>query len=84
MGTKANPCAHDCYAKALPDEPMFVLLARDLDAPRVVEEWARLRKIDVDTGLRPKEDAVLVNEAYECARAIAADWRKKNDGKWRI
>lgn len=30
MGTKNNPGAFDCYANAEPDEPMFVLLARDL------------------------------------------------------
>jgi hypothetical protein len=29
MGTKSNPGPFDCYAKAEPDEPMFVLLARD-------------------------------------------------------
>lgn len=29
MGTKSNPTQFDCYANALPDEPMFILLARD-------------------------------------------------------
>lgn len=42
MGTKNNPGKFDCYAKAEPDEPMFVLLARDPFAPFVVELWRQL------------------------------------------
>lgn len=52
MGTKDNPGEFDCYANAAPDEPMFVLLARDPVAPEVVEHWVKLRRqrnID-DTG----------------------------------
>lgn len=41
MGTKNNPGKFDCYDAALPDEPMFVLLARD----PVVREWVRRRAI---------------------------------------
>lgn len=48
MGTKQNPARFDCYANALPDEPMFVLLARDDDAPFRVEDWALRRKMAVD------------------------------------
>lgn len=44
MGTKQNPGPFDCYAKAKPDEPMFVLLARDPLAPEIVRRWAELRK----------------------------------------
>jgi hypothetical protein len=40
MGTKRNPGQYDCYAKAEPDEPMFVLLARDPTAPQLVRDWA--------------------------------------------
>ena len=40
MGTKQNPGVFDCYHEAAPDEPMFVLLARDPNAPNVVREWA--------------------------------------------
>ena len=32
MGTKRNPATYDCYDKAEPDEPLFVLLARDAAA----------------------------------------------------
>jgi hypothetical protein len=40
MGTKNNPGTYDCYDKAEPDEPMFVLLARDPTASTFVRAWA--------------------------------------------
>jgi len=46
MGTKNNPGAHDCYANAGPDEPLFVLLGRDKHAPTLVWLWAALRELD--------------------------------------
>jgi hypothetical protein len=67
MGSKIQPGKFDCYANALPDEPMFVLLARDPD---------------IQCGLRPQSDAALVAEAEECAWA-GQEWRRKNDGAWR-
>lgn len=41
MGTKLNPGNFDCYENAKPDEPMFILLARDAGAPALVEKWAQ-------------------------------------------
>ena len=64
MGTKLNPGAHDCYDKAEPDEPMFVLLARDELAPDLVRCWAELR------GRRRGPDDPKVAEAFECAEAM--------------
>lgn len=46
MGTKENPGRFDCYANAAPDEPMFILLARDKHAPTLVWLWATLRELD--------------------------------------
>ena len=34
-----------CWNKARDDEPVFVLLGRDLDAPGTIREWARLRQL---------------------------------------
>ena len=65
MGTKRNPGAFDCYDKADPDEPMFVLLARDRHAALLVELWAILRA-------RDNEPADVVAEAVACAGAIDA------------
>lgn len=66
MGTKNNPGRYDCYAKADPDEPMFILLARDPLAPEVVRLWATMRKMDAKTD----RDHAKVAEALRCADAM--------------
>lgn len=63
MGTKNNPGSFDCYANAEPDEPMFVLLGRDKNAPSLVDLWARQREVN-------EEDPVKVQEARDCANAM--------------
>lgn len=82
MGTKNTPGDFDCYANALPDEPMFVLLARDPHFRELVEEWGRRRALDIAAKLRPDSDSKMVAEAFECAVA-GERWRAENDGKWR-
>lgn len=82
MGTKANPAKFDCYANALPDEPMFVLLARDPSAPWLVRLWAHNRATDIERGGRPESDLALVEEARGCADKMET-WRRANDGRWR-
>lgn len=79
MGTKNNPGAFDCYLNAEPDEPMFVLLARDPMAPFLVREWAR-RRID---SFSPPEDDAKVAEAKACADNMDA-WRAEHrpDRTW--
>lgn len=63
MGTKNNPGNYDCYAHADPDEPMFVLLARDKHAPVLVWLWTVLRELD-------NEDPAKVKEARDCIEAM--------------
>lgn len=70
MGTKNNPGKFDCYQRAAPDEPMFVLLARDPLAPIVVRLWADLR-----AHLSGNPSKVL--EARECAETMDV-WRQKD------
>lgn len=82
MGTKNNPGKFDCYTNALPDEPMFVLLARDPNFQRFVHKWAKDRMKDIQCGLRPESDIAMVAEAEECAWA-GQEWRKDNNGIWR-
>lgn len=82
MGTKTNPGKFDCYQKALPDEPLFTLLARDPDFERLVNEWANRRVGAVRCGDRPKTDMPMVEEAWYCA-INGAEWRKSNNGIWR-
>lgn len=63
MATKNNPGQFDCYQNAEPDEPMFVLLARDKHAPAMIWLWAVLRELE-------HEDPAKVKEARECAVAM--------------
>ncbi len=82
MGTKENPGQYDCYAHALPDEPMFTLLGRDPDFERLVLKWARRRLRDINCGDRPESDRLMVTEAMQCA-TLGTVWRRTNFGKWR-
>ena len=70
MATKNNPGKFDCYENAKPDEPMFVLLARDKDAPALVDRWADKREAE-------GEDAEKVAEARLCADYMR-EWRMVN------
>jgi hypothetical protein len=70
VGTQNNPGKFDCYAKAEPDEPMFVLLGRDPHAAAAVRKWAADRATMIAEGKKPPEDIEMVNEAYECADAM--------------
>lgn len=77
MGTKNKPAPNDCYAAAEPDEPMFILLARDMLAPGLVLDWAQQREVMIQRGLKPQSDRSKVREA----RMVAADmmhWRKEH------
>lgn len=82
MGTKNNPGNFDCYYNAMPDEPMFILLARDPSAPDLIERWADGRHCDIVRKVRPASDIGMINEARGCAQKMR-DWRKANMGKWR-
>ena len=46
MSTKNNPGDYDCYAKLDPDEPYFVLRAKDPSAPYLIRIWEKLRRGD--------------------------------------
>lgn len=96
MGTKNNPSEFDCYANALPDEPMFHLLARDPAAPELIRIWVAVKNNDFQAakrfleymfGLQAnrtkfEEFGPQHQEAYKVA-AEMDDWRKANYGKWR-
>lgn len=77
MGTKNNPSRFDCYKNAEPDEPMFILLARDKSAPDLVRAWAKKRASLITNGEKPQSDMKMVNEALDCADAMEA-WRAKH------
>jgi len=70
MGYKATD---PCLLKAFEDERLFVLMTRDLSAPKVVCEWIK-ENIDV----QPKEKLM---EALECAIEMSRRYREMNDRK---
>lgn len=78
MGTKNNPGEFDCYANAKPDEPMFVLLARDNSAPSIVYRWAT-KYMESKGGFENMslEQFKKFKEARECADKMA-DWKRDN------
>jgi hypothetical protein len=82
MGTKLQELRDGCFANAMDDEPMFVLLARDPSAPAKVRDWADQRKQEIEKGQRPRSDMLKVADARQCADDMEM-WRVKNDGAWR-
>lgn len=82
MGTKLQELRDGCFARAMDDEPMFVLLARDPGAPALVRAWCDQRQREINEGKRPGSDIAQVNEARQCAERME-QWRDANDGAWR-
>jgi hypothetical protein len=72
MGTKNCPGDFDCYANAEPDEPMFVLLARDESAPGLIREWVYQRNVRKGLDAMARDDKAF--EALACADSMDA-WR---------
>jgi hypothetical protein len=71
-----------CADRAMDDEPIFELLARDPAFGRLVRAWADERHAAVRAGDRPYEDMNQVREA----RMIAEDgerWRRDHLYAWR-
>lgn len=71
-----------CFAKAMPDEPAFVLLARDPMAPILVRLWAQARRVAISEGSRPQSDLPQVQMAELEAEDMVA-WRRDADASWR-
>ena len=82
MGTKLTELESGCFHSALPDEPMFVLLARDLSAPALVQKWAADRRAEIDADARPASDMTKVVNAIDTAIDMRI-WRNRNNGNWR-
>lgn len=82
MATKLNPGAFDCYENAKDDEPMFVLLGRDADAPMLVKQWAFFRLQQIALGIRPESERSQVSEAVQCATDMeiwGRDYRQRKE-----
>lgn len=81
-GSKLNPGVEDCYTEALPDEPLFVLLARDPQAPKLVREWAAGRASLIAHGDKPADDVDKTTRAMALATKMEL-WRNERLGAWR-
>ncbi len=66
MGTKNNPGKFDCYEKAEPDEPMFILLGRDKFAGHLTSIWAKLRVGDWEAATAVFDDMVQRHVLENC------------------
>lgn len=84
METKAHPSLTGCLANALPDEPMFILLARDPDAGPTIQFWAerRARRQVENPTIELAGDAEKIVSAVEDIDTFRA-WRAANEGRWR-
>ena len=81
MGTKNDPGEYDCYEKAEPNEPMFILLARDPLAPIAVRFWAEQHALmNPPLDVRPAGEELhhrrKESEAKSCATEMER-WRQK-------
>lgn len=74
MSTKDMAGAYDCYESAEQNEPMFVLLARDPQAPDTIRWWVEERQL-YGTGFVEETDQE--REALAVALQME-EWRKIN------
>jgi hypothetical protein len=78
METKDNLKPTGCLARALPHEPMFILLARDVAAPPAIRAWCdlRLKMPSADSDLEQIHEALATADTFE-------NWRQRYEGDWR-
>ena len=82
MSTKNNPSLFSCADRALPDEPVFELLARDPSFAKLLRLWADEREAAIRCGDRPPADIEQVREARVCAD-LGEQWRRAHLYEWR-
>lgn len=75
--------ANGCFYRALDDEPVFVLLARDPCTPEAIRHWVTLRQALIGRGEKPLEDHETLGDAISTATQ-AGIWRSEatDPGKW--
>ncbi len=75
MANKNHPGPFNCHAAALPDEPLFTILARDPAGPETIMAWRMSR---VANGKNSTvEDADRLEEAFKVAEEMET-WRAAN------
>lgn len=71
MGTITD---EGCHTVALPDEPIFTLLARDPCGPEVIRYWITLREAMIGRGEKPEDDHQKLEDAAKVAQDMVT-WR---------
>jgi hypothetical protein len=61
--------------KQMPGEPVFTLMGRDTQAPRLLREWADQREERIVAGNAPLTDQAAVANARDIADAME-QWRR--------
>lgn len=79
MGSKNNPGKFDCYAKAEPDEPLFVLMGRDPMGGHLASIWSKLRQGDAEAAQRVFNDLVSRSGRLGYPRAGTTDVEKAQE-----
>lgn len=86
MSTKENPSPFDPYKKLLPNEPYFLIRAKDPDFEMNVRRWAGDRTLRINMNAWPdtQKERSKVSSALELARA-GKEWldeyRRQEDNK---
>lgn len=75
MGTKNNPGNFNCYAAAMPDEPIFILMGRDPAAPVAMEFWIEERQ---RLGKAVDQDDLDKIEENRTLQGAFRRWREQN------
>lgn len=79
-----------CFYRALDDEPVFVLLARDPCFAETVRWWVTLRQALIGRGEKPLDDHAMLAEALATAQAgvvwrdDATDMTKWRPERWKV
>lgn len=84
METREKLSRTGCLAYALPHEPMFILLARDPDAPDTIQFWAerRARRQVLEPTIELVGDSDKIVGAVDDVEAFKR-WRIEHEGEWR-
>lgn len=72
MGSKSEPGFYSYLGKAEPNEPVFVLLGRDPQAPDLVRRWADERDRLGESRDRVAEAYALAKQMEDYAKAYHA------------
>jgi hypothetical protein len=81
MGTKRNPGKYDCYDRAQPDEPMFILLGRDRMAGQLVSMWVTGAELRLSTMIEEAKTKGATQADIETNEGFLWEYEKIQEAK---